>query len=113
MAVYVPLQIISNKAMGNGSANIGTWQVQNTLGAGDFYIHRTTTLEDPNGSSISIELGATAATTTSQRIMDAQAIVAHITFIQNWWVAQPNNAYFGGFANTATTNAQTGGYQFS
>jgi hypothetical protein len=113
MAVYAPANHIAAKALGNGSGNIGTWQVQNTLGAGDFHIHRTTTFQDPNGASVTIEVGATAATTTAQQIMNAQVLAAHVEFVQNWWIAVPNSSYFGGFANTATCNGHTSGYTYS
>lgn len=113
MAVYTPANLIATKALGNGAGNIGTWQVQNASGAGTFHIHRTTNFEDPNGASVTIEIGATAAETTAQRVWDAQVITAHVAYVQNWWKAVPNSSYFGGFANTATCNGSSDGYIYA
>lgn len=114
MASYLPSTLITQKAMGNGSANIATWQVQNTLGASTFHVHRTLVAETPTAApAITIEMGGTSATTTAQRMLDAYVLTVNVPFVQNWWVAVPNNSYFGGFANNTTTNAGSYGYTFS
>jgi hypothetical protein len=114
MATYVPSQLISPKAMGNGAANIATWRKQNTAGANSFDVHRTLVAESVSAArTITIQQGATAADTAAQRILDAYVLTAAIQFVQNWWVAVPNNDYFQGFANNTDIQAATYGYAFT
>ena len=114
MAVYTPKQIIAGKAMGNGAANIGTWQVQNTQGAGTFFIVRTLLVVTPTGArTVTIEEGSVAADTVAQKIMDAEPLTANAQMLRNMWLAVPNNDYFGGYANNTDINGAASGYAYA
>lgn len=114
MAVYTPAQLIAGKAMGNGEANIATWRKQNTAGAGTFDIHRTTIIETPTAArTVTLQEGATATGTAAQRIADAYALTANVPWVQNWWIAVPNNDYFEGWANNTDINGASNGYTYA
>jgi len=113
-AAYVPLTIITSKAMGNGAANIATWRAQNTGGAGTFYIPRTCIFVTPTAArTITIEQGSTAADTTAQKILDATALTANVPYQINGWFTVQNNDYFEGFANNTDINGAAYGYNYS
>lgn len=114
MATYVPAQLISPKAMGNGGANISTWRKQNTAGASTFDVHRTLVAESTAAArTITVQQGVTAADTATQRIIDAFVLTAAVQYVQNWWVPVPNNDYFQGFANNTDIQAGSYGYTFA
>jgi len=113
MAVYTPALLIVPTIMGNGAANIATWRKQNVAGAGTFDVHRTTTFDCATGQAVTLEVGATAADTAAQKIMDAQAITAHVALVQNWWIPVPNNSYFEGFGDTTTIVGSSSGYTYA
>lgn len=114
MATYVPAELISTKALGNGAGNIATWRKQNTAGAGTFDIHRTTIIQTPTAArTVTLQSGTTAADTTAERIRDAFALTANIPTVLNWWVTVPNNSYFQGFANNTDINGKSDGYTYS
>lgn len=114
MASYVPFNILDSKAMGNGSGNIATWQKQNTLGAGSFYIARTLVFDTPTAArTVVVEIGATATATTAQQILPTQALTANVATIINGWFAIANNNYLQGYANNTDINASAYGVQYS
>jgi len=114
MAAYAPLTIITSKAMGNGAANIATWRYQNTGGAGTFGIVRTAVFVTPTAArTVTVEQGSTAADTTAQKIMDAQALTANVQLQWNGWLTVQNNDYFEGFANNTDINGAAYGYNYA
>lgn len=114
MAVYTPATLITSKAFGNGAANIGTWQKQNTAGVGTFDIYRTTVVCCNNsGRFYTLEQGAVAADTAAQKIIDTFPLTANVPDMRNWWVAIPNNGYFGGFATNTDIIGAGYGYTFA
>jgi hypothetical protein len=114
MATYVPAQLVSPKVFGNGAANIATWRKQNVAGAGTFDVHRTLVAVTPTAArTITIEEGSVAADTAAQKILDAYPLTANTQFVQNWWVAVPNNDYFEGFANSTDINGGSFGYTYA
>jgi hypothetical protein len=114
MASYVPLTIITSKAMGNGAANIATWRAQNTLGANTFYVVRSLVIVSPSASrAFTIEQGSTAADTVAQKIYDAQVLTQNVAFRDNGWTTVQNNDYYEGFANNTDINGAAYGLQYS
>lgn len=114
MAVYTPATLITSKAFGNGAANIGTWQKQNTAGAGTFDIYRTTVVCTAGSARhYTLEQGATAADTAAQKIVDTFFITPFVPDVRNWWIAIPNNGYFGGFADNTDIIGAGYGYTFA
>lgn len=108
MATYTPATLIASKAMGNGSANIATWQYQNTGGGGTFGIARTMIFQGQAGATgqVNVEIGQTGATATAaQRIIDSYVLTAGVPYIVNGWFTVANNFFLDGFANSTTVNA--------
>jgi len=114
MATYVPVTLITSKAMGNGAANIATWRYQNTGGAGTFGVVRTVIVNTPTAArTVTIEQGSVAADTTAQKILDAYALTANVPYVLNGWLTIQNNDYFEGFANSTDINAAAYGYTYA
>ena len=114
MAAYVPVTLITAKAMGNGAANIATWRYQNTGGAGTFGIVRTAIFNTPTAArTVTVEQGSTAADTVAQKILDAYALTANVPYVLNGWFTVQNNDYFEGYANNTDINAAAYGYTYS
>lgn len=112
MATYVPANLITTKAFGNGSANIATWRKVAAGGVTD--IHRTLTVETPTAArTVTLQQGATGVDTTSERIADALALVANVPTILNWWVVVLTAEYFQGFANSTDINGSSYGYTYT
>lgn len=113
MATYVPATLITSKAFGNGAANIATWRYQNTAGASTFGIVRTVIVVTPTAArTVTIEQGSTAADTVAQKIVDAYALTANLSYIINGWYTVQNNDYFEGFANNTDINGAAYGLTF-
>lgn len=114
MATYVPAILITAKTMGSGSANIATWQKQNTAGAGTFDIHKTFTAVSPNaGGRVTVEQGSVGSDTVAQKLLDGYLLTTEVEFIQDWWIPVQNNDYFGGFASQSGVVAASYGYTYS
>lgn len=102
-ATYTPLTAVTAKTLGNGSANITTWQYQNTgtLGA----IIRTMIFTGQAGATgaYSVEIGVTGATAVqAQRIIDGKVLTANVSDINNGWFNVPINHFLSAFGNAAT-----------
>ncbi len=111
MATYTPATLISTKLLGNGAANISTWRYQNTAGAGNFGIVRTTILETVTAARVyTLQQGATAADTAAQRIADAVPLTANSPTVLNSWVVVVNSDYYQGFANNTDIGGAAYGY---
>jgi hypothetical protein len=114
MATYVPATLIAAKALGSGGGAIGTWQKQNSAGAGTFDVYRTMVVDTPTAArTVTIQVGTAATDTTAQRIMDATALVANVQQVFNWWIPVPNSSYFSGFANATDINGAAYGYAYT
>jgi hypothetical protein len=110
MAVYTPAQLIPPTIMGNGAANIATWRKRDTSNVN---IHRTTTFASVAARAVTVEVGATAADTAAQKIMDAEILTVNVVLIKNWWVVCAINDYFEGFANNTDVVGSTYGYTYA
>jgi hypothetical protein len=114
MAVYTPSTLISSKAFGNGSGAIATWRYQNTGGAGTFGIARTIIVDTPTAArTVTIQQGATAADTSTQRLLDAYALTANVPYILNAWITIQNSDYLEGFANSTDIVGAAYGYTYA
>ncbi len=110
MSVYTPATLITAKVMGNGAANITTWQVQNTAGAGTFNIVRHAVFCSVAARAITVEQGSVSADTAAQKILDATLLTVNVPYELKGWITMPNNGYFGGFANNTDVVAAAYGY---
>jgi hypothetical protein len=111
MAVYTPAQLITPIVMGNGAANIATWRVRDTS---NINVHRTTQACSASAArAVTIELGAVAADTAAQKIVDAYVLAANVPTIWNWWQVAKINDYFEGFANNTDIIASSSGYSYA
>ncbi len=114
MATYVPSALIETKALGNGSGNIATWQVQAAASGSHTLIARTIAVVTPTAArTVTLEEGATATATTAQRFVDAFALTANITQVWNLWLVIPTSSYLQGYANSTDINGQASGYNYS
>lgn len=93
--------------MGNGAANIATWRVRDTSLVN---VHRTTNACSAAARAVTIELGATAADTAAQKIVDAYVLGVNVPTVWNWWQVAAVNDYFEGFANNTDVVASSSGY---
>lgn len=111
MATYTPATLIATKLLGNGAANISTWRHQNTAGASNQSVVRTTIIETVTAARVyTIQQGATAADTAAQRIADAVPLTANSPTILNNWIVVINNDYYQGFANNTDIGGAAYGY---
>jgi hypothetical protein len=107
VATYTPISLIPPKTMGNGSANVATWQYQatGTFGA----VCRTHSYCGQAGTtgSVTVQIGVTGTTAVAdQNILDASVITANVTLLNNGWWQVQTNSFFEGYASLGTT---TGG----
>ena len=110
MAVYTPAQLITPAVMGNGSGNIATWRVRDTV---NINVHRTTNAASAAARAVTIELGSTAASTAAQQIVQAFVLTVNVTQIWNWWQVAKVNDYFEGFASNTDVVASSSGYSYA
>lgn len=105
MATYTPKALINSKAMGNGSANITTWQYQNT-GTVAAVARSMAFMGQAGGTgSVTVQIGVTGATTiAAQNIIDAYALSANVPYFVNGWYAVDVNYFLDGFTTNASTN---------
>jgi len=109
LATYTPAQLIAPTIMGNGAANIATWRVRDTVNVN---IHRTTVFDSTSARAVTLELGATAADTAAQKVLDAYVLTASVPAIFNWWQVAKINDYFEGFANNTDVVGTSSGYTY-
>lgn len=109
-AVYTPTTLISTKAMGNGSANIATWQYNNT-GTGESIVRSFAFSGQAGGTgAITVEIGVTGTTEEAdQRIIDTYSLTANVPYFVNGWYTVPVSSFLSGFASNATTNGLAAG----
>lgn len=110
MATYTPAQLIAPKLMGNGAANIATWRSRDTS---NLNVHRTATFASAAARAVTVEVGAVAADTAAQKIMDAEVLTVNVTLVKNWWIVTAVNDYFEGFASAADVVAASYGYSYA
>ena len=110
MAVYTPAQLIAPTVMGNGAANIATWRKRDTANVN---VHRTTVFNSVSARAVTLELGATAADTAAQKILDAYILTVNVPAIFNWWQVAQINDYYEGFANNTDVVGTSSGYTYA
>lgn len=111
MATYTPKNLVTNKAFGNGAANISTWSYQASAVTG---ICRTIVVDTPSSArTVTMQMGATQADTTSERFLDAYALTANVPYVLNLWLVIPASSFLDGFANNTDINGNASGYEFS
>jgi len=105
MATYTVHTLIQSKPLGNGSANITTWQYQNT-GSAAAVARSLAFMGQAGGTgSVTVQVGVTGATSiANQNIIDAYALSANIPFFVNGWYTVEVNYFLQGFTTNTTTN---------
>jgi len=104
-ATYTVKTLIAAKAMGNGAANVTTWQYQNTGSAEA--VCRSLAFQGQSGATgeVSVEIGVTGATSeVDQRIIDQYVLTAGTPYFVNGWYTVAASSYLQGFANATTVN---------
>jgi hypothetical protein len=110
VATYTPKSLINAKAMGNGSANITTWQYNNTGTVAS--VARTLIFTGQAGATgqVNVEIGVTGATAIqNQRIIDSYVLTAAIPYQVNGWFDVDVNYFLSGFANSTTVTGSAYG----
>jgi Flp pilus assembly protein TadG len=105
VATYTVKSLVPSKALGNGSANVATWQYNNT-GTGEA-VARTLVFQGQAGATgqVNVEIGVTGATASAtQRIIDSYVLTAALPFITNGWFTVPVSSFLSAWANSATVN---------
>lgn len=105
MATYTVKTLIAPKTMGNGSANIATWQYNNT-GTAESVV-RTFTFSGQAGATgtVTAQIGVTGATASAaETILDAVPIAANTPTILNGWYTVPVSSFLAGYAANTTTS---------
>jgi hypothetical protein len=105
MATYTVKTLISAKAMGNGSANIATWQYQNT-GTAEAVARSFAFMGQAGGTgSVTVQIGVTGATSiANQNVIDAYPLTANNPYFVNGWYTVAVNSFLDGFTTNTTTN---------
>jgi hypothetical protein len=109
VAVYTPAQLITPAVMGNGAANIATWRNRDTALVN---VHRTTIFDSVSARHVTLEVGATAADTAPQVILNAYLLTISVPAIFNWWIVAKINDYFEGFADNTDVVGSSSGYTY-
>jgi hypothetical protein len=96
--------------MGNGTANITTWQYQNTGTAESVVRSLSFTGQAGATGQVNVEMGVTGATAIqNQRFIDSVVLTAATPYLINGWYTIPVNSFFSGFANSTTVTGYAAG----
>ena len=105
MATYTVKTLITTKAMGNGTANVTTWQYQNTGTAEAVCRSMAFTGQAGATGQVNVQIGVTGATSEAdQQIIDSFVLTAGSPYFVNGWYTVPVNSFLQGYSNATTTN---------
>lgn len=110
MATYTPALLIPPTIMGNGAANIATWRVRDTV---NINVHRTFQFSSAAARAVTLEIGAVAADTAAQKILDAYVLTVNVPYVLNGWYVARVNDYVEGYSNNTDTVGMASGYSYS